>query len=1019
MTAVVLHLSDIHVRNHSDPILHQAQNIAAATFGSLPEASIVFIVVSGDIAYSGKSDQYELASEFLRKIREAIVAERGVPVQVILSPGNHDCDFDLDTRMRQIAVKSMVEDGPCSVDDSVIDQCAAVQQPYFDFRAHLEADNDVTGDKLWRSHRIEAEGKTIVFDCLNISWVSRKHEEQGALVFPYERYVDSQADGAELRILVMHHPLNWFSQGMYRGFRSFVRKNSNIIITGHEHVGNVGENIDAESGHSAYVEGCVLQGHHGMGDSSFNVLKIELADGKFLSTRYVWNKSFFLPSENGSWADYRDLPRKRLNPFEIANTFRSQMDDPGAYFKHPNRASISLADIYVFPDLTEMSGNEKTREILSSSALLDPSRVKGCILVTGEEKAGCTSLLYRLYEEYHDRGFVPLYLSGRGLRKTSERDLDQVVKRAVEEQYGPDAYERFFQLSSARKLLLLDDFDDSPEKAGRSRAETVVALRRRFGHAVVMAGELFDFKEMVEQEIPDGLGSITHYRMMPLGFALRTKLIQRWFQIGNDSSMDDAAFVARWDQAERLIDSVLQRNVVPAVPLFLLTLLQGIDAGRSGDFKESALGFYYQYLLTEGFQNAGVRADKLTEVFEFSTRLAWRFHTLQATELNEHELRAFNDEFSAKFQPGDLQPRLEQLTKAKVLVNRGAHYEFRYPYAYYFLKGRYLSQYLREPDIQAYVKHCCTHLYVRENANTILFLAHHANDEFVVKAIVDSLCTLFSDCEPLKFSGDTVAVAALIENAPSLQYSGVKPEEHRARVSELKDELDDGDDGLAEKEEEGEVLSIFAQLTVLFKTVEILGQILKNQYARIERPKKVELITELFAGPLRSLRSFYTYFEKRPDYLVAEIDATLEKRGKLEPAARQRLAKATVARVIQAVSFGFVQKAAVSVSAEALMADVRDAVAANGTIAYRLIHSGVLLDAPGDLPRDVLRKLKEAAGSDVMALRILQLQVLNHLYMFRTSEQDKQWLASKQGLELDLGFTRSVDFRSAKSKLLK
>ncbi|MBK7491530.1 MAG: hypothetical protein IPI17_05600 [Nitrosomonas sp.] len=108
----------------------------------------------------------------------------------------------------------------------------------------------------------------------------------------------------------------------------------------------------------------------------------------------------------------------------------------------------------------------------------------------------------------------------------------------------------------------------------------------------------------------------------------------------------EATSIARLDQAEKLMNAVMQKAIIPAIPLYLLTLLQSIDAGRSGDFKESALGYYYQYLLTEAFQNSGVKSDKLTELFQYSVYLAWEFHHQGKRELSELDLRAFNERFS-------------------------------------------------------------------------------------------------------------------------------------------------------------------------------------------------------------------------------------------------------------------------------------------------------------------------------------------------------------------------------------
>lgn len=77
----------------------------------------------------------------------------------------------------------------------------------------------------------------------------------------------------------------------------------------------------------------------------------------------------------------------------------------------------------------------------------------------------------------------------------------------------------------------------------------------------------------------------------------------------------------------------MQKSIIPTTPLYLLTLLQSIDAGRSGDFKDSALGHYYHYLLSQSFQNADVQANKLTELFQYSAHLTWEFHIKRKTRV--------------------------------------------------------------------------------------------------------------------------------------------------------------------------------------------------------------------------------------------------------------------------------------------------------------------------------------------------------------------------------------------------
>lgn len=995
MTAVILHLSDIHIKGVTDPILDRAKEIGACVFSTLPSASAVFVVVSGDIANSGLPEEYSLASPFLKAVKEQIETETDVDVQFVMVPGNHDCDFERNDAARKSIVKGLTDASTPEVDNSVILGCTGIQEAFFEFREALEADDAAEDDRLWRTRYFDVEGKTLIFDCLNVSWVSQIKEEQGRLYFPYERYTKKTPEEADARIVILHHPLNWFGQASYKPFRTFIRKLANIVITGHEHQGMVGENTDSESQTSAYVEGCVLQGRQDLTDSAFNIVVVDLEQGQYCATRYAWQGTRYESTDEGSWADYRDLPTKRQNPFSMQAGFSEILNDPGAFFRHPGGQEISLSDIYIYPDLKRMGESEERAQFISSSTLLNPETIAGGVLIEGEEKFGRTSLLYQLFIEYHDRGYVPLIIRGKTLHNHTERDIESVLRRAMVEQYGEDAVATFALTPRDKKVLLLDDFDDGPIKEAKSRAAILCALKKRFGHLVVTVGELFEVREVVSGATANELSDLIHYKLQRFGYVLRGRLIKRWVSAGADGTVDEGAFIARCDQAERVMNAVMTRNVIPSVPLYLLTLLQSVDMGHGGDFQEGALGHYYQYLLTEGFGAAGVRKEKLTEVFQYSTQLAWFFHTQGRSELSEVDLREFNSYFTKKWHTVDFAARLDVLGRAKVLCKRGADYAFRYPYIYYYLKGKYLSDTLNDIETRAYIGHCCKHLYVRDYAHTILFLAHHANDNFVLQCITEPLHASFKHRAPVQFKGDTKEVAGLVDTAPKLAYMGGDALDHRDKANALRDELDDGRDGLAEREEAHEELSLIAQLTVLFKTIEILGQVLKDQYSRIPRERKAQVIDELFAGPLRALRDFYNYLERNPDHLIAEIDAALQRIGTVEEERRKTIAKRVVAAVVQLVSAGLLFRTSRAVSSENLKEDIREVVKRNGTLAYKLIELGVILDSPKSIPRELVTRLGEEAETDLVASRIIQMMIVNRLYMFKTTFDDKQWLSEK------------------------
>ena len=1020
MAIVLLHLSDIHIKGQQDKILALPEKIVSTIRSSLPVATHVFVVMSGDIAYSGKKDEYELAEKFVNEIVMSISSESNCDVSVIVAPGNHDCDFSKNTGARQGLISHLEKTAVADVDESIIDTCTAIQNDYLEFQRRIERHEvESSSDKLWRTSSFTVAGKVVEFNSLNVSWVSKIKEEPGHMLFPVDRYQSMLSDNAAIKIVVLHHPLNWFSQGVYRPFRKFIRNVANIIISGHEHQGNVGLIDEAESQKSAFIEGCVLQQDGGNIDSSsFNVVVIDLDDEKFKSTRYLWSGDHYSASEEGSWAEYHDLPAKAKSPFEIDLKFQGVLDDPGGFFRHPAGQVINLADIYVFPDLKRASAEDGRRDIVSSSALLSTEHVHNGVVIQGEEKSGATSLLFRLYRHYHEHGLLPVYVKGKDIKRATPDEIDGVVRRAIIAQYGKSNYEKISQLPKVKKIILVDDFDDGPMKAASHRASLLSDFKSRFGHVVVTVGALFEMREVLDGDKSNTLLSLEHYRIQQFGFKRRSELIQRWFSLGADGSDDEGVFISRCDQAEQLMNGVMVKALVPALPLYLLTLLQSIEAGISGDFKESSLGYYYQFLITQSFTESGVKESKLTEMFQYCCHLAWFFHTSDKKEMVESELREFNEKFSSEWSTMDFQQQLSILVNSRVLFQIGEEYSFRYPYIYYFLKGKFLSENLNDKDMKCYIEHCCEHLYVRDYANTILFLAHHTNDEFVVDSIAVGLMTSFKELKPVAFIGsDTSDVKKLIVDAPLLVYKGGKPAEHRLRRTELQDQMDDGGDGFSDCEETS-ALSFISKLTMLFKTADILGQVLKSQYAKIRKPRRTMLVEELISAPLRALGFFYREMSSNPDGLKAEIEAAIKKKGDVpDIEERKTIAGKVASELVQLVTFAFVYKAAQNVNSENLSENVSDAVKGDGSLSFRLVELAALLDSPKPIPRTLLKDLYKSNSDDIIISRLIRVLVFNRLYMFKTTESDMQWLSNE--LDIRLKMQHEISYIDSTQRKLK
>ncbi|WP_433852583.1 metallophosphoesterase [Stenotrophomonas nitritireducens] len=1022
MSLLLVHLSDIHIKTDSDPILKRGDAIAAALNPYLPSASLIVIVVSGDVAFSGAKKQYAAAKKFFDGIRKAVRKEARCDVEFLICPGNHDCDFEKNNQSRKNNILGVQGGG--GVDDSVIKSCTRIQDEFFRFRDSLETWKSPAGDRLWRTVSVEAEGRKIVFDALNVSWVSNIKEDKN-LFFPFSRYQDQVLEeSSDIRFIAFHHPLNWFSSSIYRPFRKFLRDVGSVLISGHEHEGNVGQLDETESGKSIYVEGRVLQeGSSDLSGTGFFILEVDLQEMVVRHSGFEYFADLYRPQEGGrTW----QMPSGKSGKLAVSPDFRRLLEDAGA-ISHPDATSqITLQDIYVYPDLRKVHERGKTRKFVDSKILLSPSETRDGVILKADERTGSTSLLYQLFMSYLEQGFVPILIRGNEIKRASSGHIDDLVSSAIRAQYMDEDRLSVAQRSRSEKIVLVDDIDESKVLDAAGRAQVLGYLRKIADHMVVVVSGNFGIEEILEEDNSEELVSLEHYEIQPFGYSKRSELVKRWIGIGH--SISGADLISECDKAERLIASAMHKSLIPSAPLYLLTLLQSINAGKSADLKESSLGHYYEFLLTEALLNAGVSRAKLTEHYQYATYLAWEFGSRGVQRLEKADLRDFNKRFSAEFFSIEFESEVRLLLNARILIESGGEYEFRYPYMYYHLKGRYLSANLHEPHIRDYVSRCCGHLYVRDYANTILFLAHHSNSDWLLDAIKGSMAKLFDSVSPVRFNGDTVKVNELISDAPALVYKGGTPEQHREKKNKDLDELDESEgdsDGLMDKEESSDHLSLSSQIVMLFKTTEILGQILKNQYSTIRRPMKRALLQALFDGSLRSLSRFYSDIGSNSDKLVARVRKAIVDSGKsADHAQRDKLARRFLAEIVQSISVSIIGHAALSINSDELSADISDAVrevrgggdvGSEGAFSYRIIELAVVLDSAKPIPRALLADLYAEKRADLIANRIIKLLVLTRLYMFRTTESDMQWIAST--LDIPLSQQHQITYSHAGKKV--
>lgn len=190
MKLAFLHLSDIHFENDADWIVKKETEIAGACISSIFNEPIdaFFVIVSGDIANKGSVAQYKIAENFFTKIREKILSEREIPVNIIFVPGNHDCDLSdpANLELRSLSIDKVLKNqDEIKLGSQVYTECLKVQENFFEFINIVEPSlNYPNKPEVFYRLVIPVNGKSIVFNCFNTAWLTKIRKSKGNLQCP-------------------------------------------------------------------------------------------------------------------------------------------------------------------------------------------------------------------------------------------------------------------------------------------------------------------------------------------------------------------------------------------------------------------------------------------------------------------------------------------------------------------------------------------------------------------------------------------------------------------------------------------------------------------------------------------------------------------------------------------------------------------------------------------------------------------------------------------------------------------
>lgn len=1036
MKVLLIQLSDMHIKMGENSVLRKGDQLFSAIRNSTAEYDEIFLIVTGDIAFSGKKEEYSVGFEFLNSLKEKLESYSSKQIHTITVPGNHDCDFSLDSKARQNQLAYIRNLGDIAVDESVVEQCVSVQSAYFDFKNTVEEKDKSSYCKPLLSVYSYGYGdKHIVFHCYNTAYMSMLHEEYGGLFYPTTQLPEQVFTvKADLTVALLHHSPNWLTTTNRREFETHISKTADIYLTGHEHVMSMQKIDDLEENLIYHVEGSVLQEENSLHNSEFNLIGFDLGAGEYKIESFSWKTDKYVTAnENTKWRSFIRSKNKLKSKYTLTKSFEDILGDVGGKFRHPYKSDIRLSDIYVYPTLryfnTKDGGDEDVSTLLENAeSVIGNIKPNSRYLIFGGENTGKTSLLRMIFTTLYRKNYVPVIIDGRNIKNSHLEDFQRLVKAAFISQYGDSSIVEFLQEDIANVYILIDDFDKNPLKNQKAKGRLIKAICQYYKNLMFIGSELYAIEEMItDEETPGDLFSEFHqYEILEFNYSMRAKLIHRWYTLGREEFVADDEAYSKIDAAMLAIDVAMGQRIVPNCPIFILILLQALETTNPHNLKVSSYGNYYQLLILKAFTDNIADHSDLSTYQSYCAELANLFFEHRTTAISRLEFDEFHKDIR-RFERMDLpdamtsDATLIKLCEIGVLVLDGDNVQFKYQYTYYYFQAQYLAKYIAKEEIKNVIAKLCQRLYRTEFANVLMFLIHFSSDDFIIQQLLDNASGVFAELDPCRLEDDILHLHELVSQLPKLvlksksiddvrdeEYSNHDAAELKTRESEIAPTWDIDED-ISE-------IDIVSKLNLSFKLIEIIGQILKNNPSgSMPGPLKYKLLKETYLLGLRSLNVLFTVLNDNTDFIVNQLqDAISEWQKKRDEMGRDGVAREIHSRKIEQIarrilfslctqiSYTFIKKISDSVGTSKLMEKYLMVKEDHDYASVKLLNFLIRLDhMQSGFPHQEMADIKKYVEQHSMSSYLLSRIVLNHLHRHPVTYKDRQRICKFLGISIE------------------
>ena len=295
-----LHLSDLHLKSNErwsqDVVLKSLLADISDRFShdKIPD----FIFITGDLAFSGKREEYLMVEDFLNQLLRmtGVSADR-----LLMVPGNHDIDRNIEVDAftgARFKLQNTIEVDKFLGDEGRRRTLFRRQSAFREFANRVTKQDRYSDNSHCHSAQYNHQGLNVSVLLVDSSWLSEGGETDSHSILVGERQLLDLSHALSKQaftVAIMHHPLDWLAPFEHAATKNLLADLCHLLFRGHVHEDSIDTISNSHNHMKVFTAGAAYESRLSANCYGYGAINLHTGDGvcvihKYRNDSKTWEK---------------------------------------------------------------------------------------------------------------------------------------------------------------------------------------------------------------------------------------------------------------------------------------------------------------------------------------------------------------------------------------------------------------------------------------------------------------------------------------------------------------------------------------------------------------------------------------------------------------------------------------------------------------------------------------------------------------------------------------------------------